>query len=434
MPRIFLDKVIHDHKEYTLIDVSYEHFRVLDMSEPKSLFSSLYGPYLEFVSSSTNLFDRFIEQVFNHPNKIAVILEDQLITYGELYSLVNSVACRLSHIVKSGDIVCQCVERSIEMVVGILSIFMCNTVYCPISPYDSDQRRRTLINETNAKIILVHNGTANLFIDNDQVSIVQIDQENKNDSFIVDKVINDPCAIAFIVFTSGSTGTPKGVPIGHENFSSYLYSMCYEQYILSSDIIVQISRDTFDAHLQEILGSLLIGGSCVLLNPSNGTHLNISYLIKIIRNHHVTFINVVPSVSIALVDYLNNPKQFLSSFLRVVISTGNYFIDDNKSYCFIGEPLPRILAGELLRCLTADTQLLNTYGVTETTVDCTYRRVFDVDVLPTMSTAFVPIGLPLPNYVCHIKVEEDGIGELYIGGSGVFQGYLNYGEIHPIVV
>ncbi len=103
-----------------------------------------------------------------------------------------------------------------------------------------------------------------------------------------------------------------------------------------------------------------------------------------------------------------------------------------RSYLYlIGEPLPRILAGELLACLGAHTQLLNTYGVTETTLDCTYRRVFDVDTLPSVSTAFVPIGLPLPNYVCHIRGEtaeqQDGIGELYIGGPGVFRGYLNHG-------
>jgi non-ribosomal peptide synthetase component F len=208
------------------------------------------------------------------------------------------------------------------MVVGILAIFMCNTVYCPISPYDPDQRRRTLLSETHTKVILVHNATAHLFINNDHVSIVRIDQDDKNDSFAVDKAVNDPSAIAFIVFTSGSTGTPKGVPIGHTHFAYYLASMCYERYILESDIFLQVSRDTFDAHLQEILGAVLIGGTCVLLSPNSGTHLNIAYLIKIMRNHHVTFINLVPSLSIAFVDYLSSHKQQLSSFLRIAISTG----------------------------------------------------------------------------------------------------------------
>jgi len=292
------------------------------MSEFKSLTASLHGSPVEVVLPSTNLYDRFVERACHLPNKIAVILEDQLVTYGELYSLVNSLACRLSRIVHPGDVVCQCVERSIEMVVGILAIFMCNTVYCPISPYDPDQRRQTLLNETHTKVMLVHNATAHLFIDNDHVSIVRIDQDDENDSFAAGKASYDPSAIAFIVFTSGSTGTPKGVPIGHTQFAYYLASMCYEQYILESDIFLQVSRDTFDAHLQEILGALLIGGTCVLLNPNSGTHLNVAYLIKIMRNHHVTFINLVPSLSIALVDYLSSPKQLLSLYLRIAISTG----------------------------------------------------------------------------------------------------------------
>ena len=298
---------------------------VLDMSQGKSHISSFSGTSIELISPYTNLIDRFLQQVFDHPNKISVILEDQSITYSELYYLVNSFACRLSRIVKSGDIVCQCVQRSIEMVVGILSILMCNTIYCPISPYDSEQRHRTLINETKTKVVLVHKSTTHLFNNIDQINLIEI---NQDDSFLDEKIMTNTCDIAFIVFTSGSTGIPKGVPIGHENVSYYLDSMSHEKYILKNDILLQISRDTFDAHLQEILGSVLIGGTCVLLRPTNGTHLNISYLMKIILNNQITFINVVPSLSIAFVDYLKNRKELLSPFLRIVISTGHYFIDE----------------------------------------------------------------------------------------------------------
>jgi non-ribosomal peptide synthetase component F len=292
------------------------------MSESKSLTAPLYGPPIEVISPSTNLYERFVERVSHHPNKIALVLEDQSVTYGELYWLVNSLGCRLSHIVKPGDVVCQCVERSIEMAVGMLANFMCSTAYCPLSPYDPNQRHRTLLSETHAKVVLVHNATAHLFIDNDRVSIVRIDQEDKHDTFVVKEAVDAHSAIAFIVFTSGSTGTPKGVPIGHTNFTYYLASMCHEQYILKSDILLQVSRDTFDAHIQEILGAVLVGGTCVLLSPGSGTHLNVAYLVKILRNHHVTFMNLVPSLSIALIDYVYSPKQLVSSFLRVAISTG----------------------------------------------------------------------------------------------------------------
>lgn len=90
------------------------------------------------------------------------------------------------------------------------------------------------------------------------------------------------------------------------------------------------------------------------------------------------------------------------------------------------------MASELLACISPNTHLLNTYGVTETTVDCTYRRVFEHDSVPPSLSTFVPVGVPLPNYVCHIIEDgedgEDGVGELFIGGPGVFQGYLNRGS------
>ncbi len=103
----------------------------------------------------------------------------------------------------------------------------------------------------------------------------------------------------------------------------------------------------------------------------------------------------------------------------------------NFIFVLTGEPLTRSLAGELLLCISPHTQLLNTYGVTETTVDCTYRHVLLDDITSLQSTPYIPIGLPLPNYICHVIIEkeEDGsIGELYIGGPGVFQGYLNRGS------
>ncbi len=97
------------------------------------------------------------------------------------------------------------------------------------------------------------------------------------------------------------------------------------------------------------------------------------------------------------------------------------------SLSLIGEPLSWTLADELLAYLSTNTHLMNTYGVTETTVDCTYRRVFEHDSVISSLSTYVPVGVPLPNYVCHIIEEEDGVGELLIGGPGVFQGYLNRG-------
>ena len=275
--------------------------------------TTLRGPKIDVEFSATNLFNRFRNRTFQHPNKLAVVLDDQALTYGELYSQVTSFAYRLLPIVQPGDIVCQCVERSIEMVIGILTVFLCNAVYCPLSPRDPIERRRALINETRATIILVHEATDHLFSE-DEINCrkLRINEQENIETDPDSLIVQDLASLAFVVFTSGSTGTPKGVPIGHAQFAYYLASMCYENYILESDIILQISQDTFDAHLQEILGAVLVGGTSVLLR-SDGAHLNTAYLTQTISQHQVTVTNLVPSMAIALIDYLTRLNQRFSA-------------------------------------------------------------------------------------------------------------------------
>ena len=282
------------------------------------------GLNIDVENPLTNLFNRFQTRVFEHPNKIAVVLDDQTVTYGELYSVVTSLSCRIAPFIHPGDVVCQCVERSIEMIVGILAIFMCNTIYSPINPKNPMERRRTLLNETRAKVILVHQATDHLFSGDECVDCIKlrIDESDNIESSLNGVITDDPASLAYIVFTSGSTGIPKGVPITHTNFAYYITSMCHEKYMLSNDITLQISRDTFDVHLQEILGSVLVGGTCVLLRSNSGAQLNIAYLIQTMSQHQITSITVVPSLASALVDYLTRFKQRFSPMLRIVISTG----------------------------------------------------------------------------------------------------------------
>lgn len=288
--------------------------------------TTLRGLEIDVELPTTNLFNRFRNRTFQHPNKLAVVLDDQALTYGELYYLVTSFASRLRPIVQPDDIVCQCVERSIEMVIGILTVFLCNAVYCPLSPKDPIERNRVLINETRAKVILVHEATDHLFSEDDiNCNKLRINEQESTETSLDNLIVQDLASLAFVVFTSGSTGTPKGVPIGHANFAYYLASMCFENYILESDIILQISQDTFDAHLQEILGAVLVGGTSVLLRPG-GAHLNTAYLTQTISQHQVTLTNLVPSMAIALIDYLTRLNKRFSSSLRIVISTGNTLV------------------------------------------------------------------------------------------------------------
>ena len=156
-----------------------------------------------------------------HPQKIAVELDEQMITYNELLFYAQTLALNLvdEHGVKEGDIICQCVERSISMVIGMMAIQLCGAVYCPLSPRDPLLRLQTLIEQTQCQLVLMHDLTEKKFdLQSTTVNIdvvINMDQSMTNE-INVDRLSNVMISgesIAYIIFTSGSTGTPKAVSV-----------------------------------------------------------------------------------------------------------------------------------------------------------------------------------------------------------------------------
>ena len=161
----------------------------------------------------------FTEQTLIHPQKIAVELDEQMISYNELFLSAQKLALNLidEHSVKEGDIICQCVERSITMIIGMMAIELCGGVYCPLSPRDPLLRLQTLVKQTQCQVVLVHGLTENKFdlhsttvnidalmsINNSVISEMNVDG--------LSNVMISGESIAYIIFTSGSTGTPKAV-------------------------------------------------------------------------------------------------------------------------------------------------------------------------------------------------------------------------------
>ena len=163
----------------------------------------------------------FIEETLMHPQKIAVELDEQMITYNELFFYAQTLALNLvdEHGVKEGDIICQCVERSISMVIGMMAIQLCGAVYCPLSPRDPLLRLQTLVKQTQCQLVLMHDLTENKFdLQSTTVNIdvvINMDQSMTNE-INVDRLSNVMISgesIAYIIFTSGSTGTPKAVSV-----------------------------------------------------------------------------------------------------------------------------------------------------------------------------------------------------------------------------
>ncbi|CAF4310108.1 unnamed protein product, partial [Adineta steineri] len=187
----------------------------LTLPNERLLMQSMNNTKVTF-NSSTCIHHEFVYQVMKHPQKLAVELDEQSLTYAELLYYVQVLSLHLinKYIVIPGEIICQCVERSLSMVIGTLSIIMTGSVYCPLSLRDPPQRLQALVNQTQSRLVLIHASTPAIFSpDNATLNIdYVICLEERLSKINLNKLSNisvTPESVVFVIFTSGSTGIPK---------------------------------------------------------------------------------------------------------------------------------------------------------------------------------------------------------------------------------
>ncbi|CAF4447973.1 unnamed protein product, partial [Rotaria sp. Silwood2] len=254
----------------------------------------------------------FSQVAFSHLQKVSVELDEQALTYGELLFYVQQFALLLINVygVKEGDVVCQCVERSLSMVIGIMSIQMAGASYCPLSPRDPLQRLYSLIEETHSHIILVHQLTQNKFQFN--IPMIDIDAAINTENMLNDidlsrltNVTMDRDSIAYVLFTSGSTGTPKAAQIRHQNFIEAIRSISEVGILSEEDTVVQMTPCSFDGHLEDIVGTLIVGGTLVMLRPHG--HMDFEYLSNATDTMTVPIGSLLPGYRCAILDDFSQP-------------------------------------------------------------------------------------------------------------------------------
>ncbi|CAF4195709.1 unnamed protein product, partial [Adineta steineri] len=394
----------------------------LTLSDEQYLMQSLNNTQTSFSSPLTCIHHEFVYQVMRHPQKLAVELDEQSLTYCELlyYVQVLSVTLLNEYNVLPGEIVCQCVERSLSMVIGIMGIEMAGGVYCPLSPRDPQHRLHALIQQTQSRLVLAHRLTKIKFDDNivsfDIYSISNINYLNSEVNYnCLSSVIVKSTQIAYTIFTSGSTGTPKAVQVRHKNFIDCMHSLAYINSFNKDDTVVQMTRCSFDIHVQEILGTLLVGGTLVMLHPS-GT-IDFDYLSEVLQNKQITYLHTVPSL--------------LHSFFTFVEQNNNHNVLKRlRSLCSSGEPFSIPLIGLIVKIGITNCILWNLYGPAEATIGSTIHYVNVTD-----DTHSIPIGRPFYNYrymIMNQYLQSSTIaqeGELYVGGAGVFAGYLGRDDL-----
>ncbi len=375
----------------------------------------------------------FEAQVKRTPEAVALVFEEERLTYRELNERANQLA---HHIRKLGVgpqvLVGICLERSLEMVVGILGVLKAGGAYVPLDPAYPLERLVFMLEDSQAPVLLTQQLIADRGL---RIADFEIPNEIPNEIRNPQSAIRNPLVLcldmlgerlakentgnpvggaeaehpAYVIYTSGSTGRPKGVVISHRAIANHMLWLQEHFSLSEEDCTLQKTAFSFDASVSEFFAPLLTGGRLIMARP--GGHLDGAYLVRAIAHYGVTYLQLVPSLLRVLLD---EPGFGKCESLRRVICAG--------------EALPAELQERFNA--TVGAELHNFYGPTEAAIDATFWPCERASHRPV-----VPIGRPLANTQIYLlgadlrPVPVGVPGELHIGGANLAQGYLNRPEL-----
>ena len=354
----------------------------------------------------------FEEQVKRSPDAVAVVFADQQLSYRELNQRANHLAHHLSALgVGRETVVGICMERSLEMVVGLLGILKAGGVYLPLDPESPKERLGFMLEDTQAEVLLIQERLMTCLPESCAL-VVCLDRDWKK---IVDQSSENPIraataeSLAYVIYTSGSTGRPKGVEVSHRGVLRLLYGVEYVK-LDASETFLHLAPTFFDASTFEIWGALLHGAKCVLFPVTIPSPSEIG---EIISRHKVSTLWLTASLFNTVIDEF---PEALCGVRQLLIG---------------GEALSVAHVRRAVALLPG-TQIINGYGPTEnTTFTCCYRIPDRID--DSIST--IPIGRPIANTEVYLldsyasPVPTGVPGELYVGGDGLARGYLKRPEL-----
>ncbi|SMD41575.1 amino acid adenylation domain-containing protein [Aquiflexum balticum DSM 16537] len=377
--------------------------KILTKEEETDLIKLFRSPP-QVLPNQKTILDLFQEQVRKSPDAVAVVFEGKQLTYGALNKKSNQLAnYLLKKNIRPESLIPICLDRSLEMIIGIFGILKSGAAYIPIDPDFPKDRIDYKVEDSKADFVICSKETVHNF--SDKTSCIIIDQEMEAIYSMPDEKVNVsilPENLAYIIYTSGSTGKPKGAMVNHENLINFSISLSKIVEYDSSSRQLSVTPFIFDAFCLELFVPLINGGSVHLVKKE--ITMDGYALSKKLAEVRPTHMQATPSGwQILLSSGWNNPD-------RIIMTTG-------------GEAL-----GEETKNLLAQTgKLWNLYGPTETTITSTFKKMEVGEK--------VTIGKPIDNTSVYILGPDGGLnpigipGELCIGGKGVGRGYLNRPEL-----
>ncbi|WP_458121519.1 non-ribosomal peptide synthase/polyketide synthase [Paenibacillus sp. Z6-24] len=355
----------------------------------------------------------FTAQASRTPEAVAVRLNDQLLTYGELDERTNALARRLRQWgVERDHLVAVVADRSLEMIVGMIAILKAGGAYVPVDADYPEERIRFMLEDSGSQLLLLRGELRDQFAHFTGTTIELDDAASYSESAAPLQSISRPEDLAYVIYTSGTTGKPKGTLIEHRNVVRLLFNDRNLFDFGPGDTWTLFHSCCFDFSVWEMYGALLYGG-CLVIVPAM-TAKSPEQFLQLLKDRQVTVLNQTPTYFYQLMqEELGHTGSDLG--LRMII--------------FGGEALSPALLGEW-RSRYPHVQLINMYGITETTVHVTYKEITETDIALGRSN----IGTTIPTLGAYILNEQRHLqpigiaGEMYITGDGLARGYLNRPE------
>jgi len=354
------------------------------------------------------LHELFEEQVKRTPDSIAIVFDEQQLTYGELNQRVN----QLAHYLRKQNVgpevwVGVCMDRSLEMVITLYAILKAGGAYVPLEPEYPKDRLSYIMEDipshflicTQQRLLSNIPDVTTICVDSDWPVISQERSDNP------DRHVS-PNNVAYTIFTSGSTGKPKGVVVEHKAVVNRILWGQKKYQLSNDDVTCQKTPYSFDVSVPEFFWALSVGAKLIVAAP--GGHRDSNYLADLVQRHKITTIHFVPSM---LQIFLGESGLERCKSLKRVFCSGEELKYAHKEEFFSIFP---------------NVELHNLYGPTEAAVEVSFFECVQGDEL-----GFVPIGRPVSNTQLYILDKElkpvliGDSGELHIGGVQLARGYLN---------
>ncbi len=361
-----------------------------------------------------NVAELFVEQVAKYPDNIALIHDDEQITYLDLDRKANAIANRIHDKLSGSDHkIGLLFNHSIEMVACLLGVVKSGYAYVPLSAEDPDDRKQYILSDCGASLLLVQEEIYNQFEENtliiEEEKIVAIGEINQEEKAPVDPLSINTNDLLYAIYTSGTTGKPKGVEIRHKGIVNYaLWGIDYHN-LTHEDVTLQLVSYHFDGFGSNFYQAILSGGA--MITVPRELKLDVQHIVKQIDTKKVTNFAILPGLYNEILDEIK--VQQLKNEIRFVVLAGE------KSGLNLIQKSKKILPSISLE---------NQYGPTETTIGSTHNLTLDIDSASN-------IGKPIRNTAIYILDNKSNIlpigvkGEIHIAGKGIAKGYINKSEL-----